>query len=177
MKGVLIAVASVVGLIVVLAAGDFFLLWQPSLQGNCNKPEHHSISTLHGQVVGKSLTFVQYRWLRRRFKAVGTTLSLDWNLPSTVALQIAGRKALRTYDTALLSRGSQVRALPGAPTFSESFEKSRPRLPSQPVTPLLRPSISAWQGRSRGRPCGRTFAWQVAQQSRRRRFRRLSAPP
>jgi len=38
---------------------------------------------LRGEVVGKNLSIVQYRWLRRRFRAVDTTLSLVRDLPST----------------------------------------------------------------------------------------------
>lgn len=78
MKRVLIIVAaSVVAISVCFVAAFIFLLWQPSVRGQCEKPDHHTISTLRGQVVGKSLEFIQYRWLRRRFKAAGVKLTLQ----------------------------------------------------------------------------------------------------
>jgi len=48
-------------------------------------PEPHALA-LHdfGRIVGKKLSIVQYRWLRRRFKAVGTTLSLVRNYPQPI---------------------------------------------------------------------------------------------
>jgi hypothetical protein len=42
----------------------------------CRKPDSYRISRFRGHVVGKSLSFLQYRWLRRRFTAVGTRLTL-----------------------------------------------------------------------------------------------------
>jgi hypothetical protein len=45
-------------------------------EGDCKQPEHHRIERLRGQVVGRSLGLVQYRWLRRRFIAAGTKLRL-----------------------------------------------------------------------------------------------------
>lgn len=41
------------------------------------------IARFRGQVVGKNLWILQYRWLRRQFKAVGATLTLNRELPST----------------------------------------------------------------------------------------------
>jgi hypothetical protein len=68
----------------------YFLLSKPSLEGKCggfalNSPAatRPHLARLRGQVVGKNLWILQYRWLRRRFKAVGTTLSLVRDLPST----------------------------------------------------------------------------------------------
>lgn len=76
---------------VVLATCNYYFLWKPSLQGKCGgqtlggpAPALPHLARLRGQVVGKNLWFVQYRWLRRRFKAVGTTLSLVRELPSTI---------------------------------------------------------------------------------------------
>ena len=40
------------------------------------EPARPRLRRFRGEVVGKNLSIVQYRWLRRRFKAVGTTLSL-----------------------------------------------------------------------------------------------------
>lgn len=79
------------GVIVIgLFACQYFLLLKPSDQGKCggrtlNSPEPAlpRIARFRGHVVGKKLWPVQYRWLRRRFKAVGTTLSLVRELPST----------------------------------------------------------------------------------------------
>ena len=47
--------------------------------------------------------------------------------------------------TELLSRGARVRALPGAPAFSIHLVNRGMGHPSQSVTVLRRPSISAWQ--------------------------------
>ena len=55
------------------------------------------------------------------------------------------RKPPPTQEHPLLSRGSQVRVLPGAPIFSDSFEKSQDWHPSRSVTLLRSPSFSAWQ--------------------------------
>jgi hypothetical protein len=82
-KWLVIALLSALAVLIGIVACFYLILWQPSLQGSCNRPEHRSISTLRGRVVGKFLGFVQYRWLRRRFNAAGTTLSLERNLPST----------------------------------------------------------------------------------------------
>src|SRR6266550_1875322 len=68
--------ASLIGVILLLAVCAYALLWVPSMSGACTKPGIHRISTLRGRVVGRSLWIVQYRWLRRRFTPVGTTLSL-----------------------------------------------------------------------------------------------------
>lgn len=86
--GLLIAVPFVV---VVLATLHYFLLGRPSLQGKCGGQELGSpalplphLARFQGQVVGKSLWIIQYRWLRRRFTPVGTTLDLVRELPATV---------------------------------------------------------------------------------------------
>jgi len=86
-----IAFGVVVAAFIVLATCNYFLLWKPSLQGKCGGqttfrspiPARPRLAELRGQVVGKNLWIVQYRWLRRRFKAIGTTLSLVRELPST----------------------------------------------------------------------------------------------
>src|SRR5436190_11081923 len=57
----------------------------PSLAGECHT-DHSArlhVARLRGKVVGKNLWLIQYRWLRRRFTAVGTTLSLRRILPAT----------------------------------------------------------------------------------------------
>jgi hypothetical protein len=90
LKRFLMALLLVVGLLVVLFSCNYFLLWKPSLQGKCGSvniggpsPPLPHITRFRGQVVGRNLWILQYRWLRRRFKAVGTTLSLVKDLPST----------------------------------------------------------------------------------------------
>src|SRR5215475_8682404 len=83
--GVLIAT------VVVLAIPNYFFLWKPSLQGEClDSPQFRGpastlphLARFRGRVVGKNLWIFQYRWLRRRFTAVGTILSLERELPST----------------------------------------------------------------------------------------------
>jgi len=82
--------AVVIATILVLFICHYFLLWKPSLRGNCGgqtlgspEPALPRVARFRGEVVGKNLSIVQYRWLRRRFKAVGTTLSLVRDLPST----------------------------------------------------------------------------------------------
>lgn len=47
------------------------------------EPEPVHLTRLQGRTVGKNLWIVQYRWLRRRFTPVGTTLSVVRHLPST----------------------------------------------------------------------------------------------
>ena len=84
--------ALVVGIAVLafLLTFQYFLLIKPSDQGKCggqtlgspDPPLPHLVQ-FRGQVVGKQLWPVQYRWLRRRFKAVGTSLSVVRELPST----------------------------------------------------------------------------------------------
>jgi hypothetical protein len=86
-----IALGVVAAVLIVLATCNYFLLWKPSLQGKCgSQSEYRSpaaarfhLAKLRGHVVGKNLSIVQYRWLRRRFKAIGATLSLVRELPST----------------------------------------------------------------------------------------------
>jgi hypothetical protein len=76
--------------VIVLGVFNYFLLMKPSLQGKCGgqtlgspAPALPRLAGFRGQVVGKNLWIVQYRWLRRRFNAVGTTLTLVRELPST----------------------------------------------------------------------------------------------
>lgn len=84
------SLAMVIATFVSLATSHYFLLWKPSLEGKCGglalgslPPPLPRISRFRGEVVGKNLWILQYRWLRRRFTAVGTTLSLVRSLPST----------------------------------------------------------------------------------------------
>jgi hypothetical protein len=87
----LISVITVLPVVVVtLFVCHYFLLWRPSQEGKCggvtlNSPTRTlpHLARFRGQVVGKNLWILQYRWLRRRFKPVGTTLSLVKDLPST----------------------------------------------------------------------------------------------
>jgi|SRR5208282_1376060 len=86
----LITPAVVIAVFLALVTCHYFLLWKPSLQGKCGgftlgspEPPLPHFARFRGQVVGKNLWILQYRWLRRRFKAVGTTLSLIRDLPST----------------------------------------------------------------------------------------------
>jgi hypothetical protein len=78
-----------VAVFVVLVACHFFLLLKPSDEGKCGgfsdgpAPALPQVARLRGQAVGASLGIVQYRWLRRLFKARGTRLSLRRQLPST----------------------------------------------------------------------------------------------
>jgi hypothetical protein len=87
---VLIALGVVGALLIALVTCHFFLLLKPSAEGKCGgvaldspDPEPPHISQLRGEVVGKNLWLVQYRWLRRLFKASGTELGLERRLPST----------------------------------------------------------------------------------------------
>lgn len=90
LKRLLITLAVVIAAFFALFTCNYFLLWKPSLQGKCGgrtlgspEPARPRLARFRGEVVGKSLSIIQYRWLRRRFKAVGTTLSLVRDLPST----------------------------------------------------------------------------------------------
>jgi len=90
LKRLPITLAVVIATFVALFTCNYFLLWKPSLQGKCGgrtlgspEPARPRLARFRGEVVGKNLSIVQYRWLRRRFKAVGTTLSLVRDLPST----------------------------------------------------------------------------------------------
>jgi hypothetical protein len=87
---VITVLAVVIAASAILATCHYFLLWKPSLQGKCEglklnspAPTRPHLARFRGQVVGKNLGILQYRWLRRRFKAVGTTLSVIRDLPST----------------------------------------------------------------------------------------------
>jgi hypothetical protein len=82
--------AVLIATVAILFTCDYFLLWKPSHEGKCGgltlnspAPTRPHLARFRGQVVGKNLWILQYRWLRRRFKAVGTTLSLVRDLPST----------------------------------------------------------------------------------------------
>lgn len=83
----LASVGLLVTIVFVLIAFHYFLLWKPSLQGKCGRiPEREPprLARFRGQVVGKRLWIIQYRWLRRRFTPAGTTLDVDRELPSTI---------------------------------------------------------------------------------------------
>lgn len=87
---ILVAVGLLIAVLFVLATFHYFLLWKPSLQGKCGGEKLGSpapllphLARFQGQVVGKSLWIIQYRWLRRWFTPVGTTLSLIREVPST----------------------------------------------------------------------------------------------
>jgi hypothetical protein len=82
--------AVLIAAVAILFTCHYFLLWKPSHEGKCggltlNSPAatRPHLARFRGQVVGKNLWILQYRWIRRRFKAVGTTLSLVRDLPST----------------------------------------------------------------------------------------------
>ncbi len=90
LKYLQITLALPVPIFLVLFFSHYFLLMRPSAQGKCGgwtmgspDPPRPRIAHFRRQVVGKDLSILQYRWLRRRFKAVGTTLSLVRDLPST----------------------------------------------------------------------------------------------
>jgi hypothetical protein len=90
LKRLLAALGVSVAVFLVLAICNYYLLWKPSLQGECGgqklgspAPALPRLARFRGEVVGKNLWIVQYRWLRRRFKAAGTTVSLARELPAT----------------------------------------------------------------------------------------------
>lgn len=83
LKHVLIALALVVVTFVVLFACHYFLLWKPSLQGKCGgrrlgtpEPPLPHITRFRGQVVGKELWVLQYRWDRNFLKFFPVAISL-----------------------------------------------------------------------------------------------------
>jgi hypothetical protein len=85
-----IAFTLVIAASILLVTCDYFLLWKPSQQGKCGgrtlgspEPARPRLTRFRGEVVGRNLSMVQYRWLRRRFKAAGTSLSVVRILPST----------------------------------------------------------------------------------------------
>jgi hypothetical protein len=78
-KLALIGVGLVFGVVVVLFVAHYQIL----VLGNCESPEQHRISRLRGHVVGKSLGPLQYRWLRRNFKAGGTQLAVVQAAPDS----------------------------------------------------------------------------------------------
>ena len=65
--------AASIAVLIVLGVLHYTLLFT----GQCPHPEEYRISTFKGRVVGKSLWLVQYRWLRRLFTPVDTTLNLQ----------------------------------------------------------------------------------------------------
>ena len=84
------AITAALAIFVVLAVFEYFLLVKPSSEGKCQSDfmvgraePHPHIAKFRGEVVGKNLDVVQYRWLRRSFIPVGTKLSLLRELPST----------------------------------------------------------------------------------------------
>lgn len=85
LKRLLIALGGVIAFIAFVGACNYLFLWKPSLQGECNTDDSARlrVARLRGEVVGKNLWLIQYRWLRRRFTAVGTTLSLRRSMPAT----------------------------------------------------------------------------------------------
>ena len=75
LKRFLITLALVVAAFLALFTCSYFLLWKPSLQGKCGgrmfgspEPARPRLARFRGEVVGKNLSIVQYRWLRRRFR-------------------------------------------------------------------------------------------------------------
>lgn len=89
-KRLLVTLAVVIGLFVALVSCHYFLLLKPSFQGKCGgltlgnpQPPRPHLTQFRGQVVGKNLWILQYRWLRRQFSGVGATLTLVRDLPSS----------------------------------------------------------------------------------------------
>lgn len=76
---------TLLGVVVIVFIGTALLVahYEILVQGNCEAPEHYRISKFRGQVVGRSLGLLQYRWLRRRFKSTGTELSLSKPAPDS----------------------------------------------------------------------------------------------
>jgi len=112
LKRFLITLALVVAAFLALFTCSYFLLWKPSLQGKCGgrmfgspEPARPRLARFRGEVVGKNLSIVQYRWLRRRFKAVGTTLSLVRNPPSTEHQGTVVRHSDRMVDVVVDKSG------------------------------------------------------------------------
>jgi hypothetical protein len=105
-------IALPIAAVAILFTCHYFLLWKPSLEGKCgglalNSPAatHPHLARFRGQVVGKNLSILQYRWLRRRFKAVGTTLSLGRDLPSAQYEGNVVRHGERVGDVVIDSSG------------------------------------------------------------------------
>jgi hypothetical protein len=73
----------IVGVTIVIGVALFGAHYKILLRGDCESPEHLRLSRFRGQVVGKSLGVLQYRWLRRRFNATGTQLTLEKVLPDS----------------------------------------------------------------------------------------------
>jgi hypothetical protein len=96
-KRLLVALGLGIVALIVLVIWDYTFLWQPSLEGKCVRQSARShLAHFRGEVVGKHLWILQYRWLRRRFAAVGTKLTLVRILPSTV------------YDGNIVRHGEKV---------------------------------------------------------------------
>jgi hypothetical protein len=105
--------ALVIASLATLASCHYFLLQRPSFQGKCggltlNSPEPAlpHLARFRGQVVGKNLGILQYRWLRRRFKAVGTSLSLVRDQPSSEYNGNIVRHTERAGDVVIGDSGS-----------------------------------------------------------------------
>lgn len=73
----------VVATVCVVVAALFVAHYQLLVMGGCEQPPHLRIARLHGQVVGRSLSVLQYRWLRRLFTAGGTPLTVMKEGPDT----------------------------------------------------------------------------------------------
>ena len=74
LRRLLLAVAGVMAVGVALFVAAVVIL----LEGHCEQPEHYRISKFRGQVVGRRLGPLQYRWLRRQFRPpAGTKLMLS----------------------------------------------------------------------------------------------------
>ena len=69
--------------VALLIVGSFVAHYNILLMGECERPNEVRTSRIRGQVVGKRLYTLQYRWLRRLFIPQGTKLSLSRQLPHT----------------------------------------------------------------------------------------------
>jgi hypothetical protein len=90
LKDLLVTLVAAIAALILLGTCNYYLLWKPSLEGKFGgqklgapAPALPHLVRFRGKVVGKNLWIIQYRWLRRRFDAVGTKLSLIRDLPST----------------------------------------------------------------------------------------------
>ena len=111
-KRIFIAFTVVIAVTIALVTCHYFLLWKPSLQGKCGgrtlgnpEPALPRLARFRGEVVGRNLSIIQYRWLRRRFTAVGTTLSLARDLPPTEYQGNLVRHAEQVGDAVIDSSG------------------------------------------------------------------------
>jgi hypothetical protein len=113
MVRVLVSCAALVFLLVVASfvSYEHFLL-NPSAQGKCGgqrlgdpDPPLLHIAHFRGRVVGKNLFLWQYRWLRRRFSAVGTVVSLNRDLPPTMYQGNVVRRNVRIGEVVIDKSG------------------------------------------------------------------------